>query len=261
MNTSVPRMFSSIWNETSVSGKRRSRACLTRRRGNRQSRAPAPGARCPKNLQFAEAGRHPPVPMRGARLLWRLRQRRTDPAGGLPRVALGRQVLSLRRREPKSRALPLGHAPSSSRHVQATRPHPEVDGSALQEPPNHGRAKPPILRDLPPTRQVPRPLSNPLRRHHRGKSRCFGARRMVAGLHNRPIRALQLRRCPAGVRRVSKRPNTADPLPLMRATVAPRRSKRSRIRRISGCRASTTRSKSLPNPSPDRCAASASRSA
>ena len=46
----------------------------------------------------------------------------------------------------------------------------------------------------------------------------------------------------------------------MRATVAPRRSKRSRIRRISGCRAATTRSKSLPNPSPDRCAASASRS-
>ena len=59
MKTSVPRMFSSIWNETSVSGNRRSRACPTGTPRNaaisaRQLRMRA--AR--KDLQFAEPGRH-----------------------------------------------------------------------------------------------------------------------------------------------------------------------------------------------------------
>ena len=59
MKTSAPRMFSSIWNETSLSGNRRRRACPSvnaEEVGNlpRQVRVGAAG----EDLQLAEPGRH-----------------------------------------------------------------------------------------------------------------------------------------------------------------------------------------------------------
>ena len=95
MKTSAPRMFSSIWNETSLSGNRRSRAWPERDAEEvgdllRQLRVRA--AR--KDLQVAESGCH------------RVRRR-----SEVVSCWLGRKDSNLRIRDPKSRALPLGHAP------------------------------------------------------------------------------------------------------------------------------------------------------
>ena len=59
MNTSVPRMFSSIWNETSESGNRRSRACPSDTPRNAAISRVSSGMRAArKHLQLAEPGRH-----------------------------------------------------------------------------------------------------------------------------------------------------------------------------------------------------------
>ena len=99
MNTSVPRMFSSIWNETSVSGNRCSRACPSERRGTRAISGASAGCALPENSFSCRRMTHPPS---------------ASPPSNTPSSRdkwLGRKDSNLRIRDPKSRALPLGHAP------------------------------------------------------------------------------------------------------------------------------------------------------
>src|ERR1043166_1183060 len=96
-NTSVPRMFSSIWNETSVSG---NRCSLARPTGTCRKSAissasalwalPAKTFSCPLAMVAGNA----PVVIIG--VAW-----------------LGREDSNLRIRDPKSRAFPLGPAPEN----------------------------------------------------------------------------------------------------------------------------------------------------
>src|SRR3954453_1744042 len=124
MKTSVPRMFSSIWNDTSVSGKRCKRACPSE---------------TPRNS-----------PISAARAGWALPENNFS----WPRLIkwLGRKDSNLRIRDSKSRALPLGHAPSSvvdprlygpasNRHAHCPPSAPDLP--LLPEPPD----EPDRLRD------------------------------------------------------------------------------------------------------------------
>ena len=111
MKTSVPRMFSSIWNDTSVSGNRRSRACPSGMPRNSAISARQLRVRAAReDFQVAESRRH-----RHASLVHR--------PGALDDW-LGRKDSNLRIRDPKSRALPLGHAPAPWRRP----PHPARTG-------------------------------------------------------------------------------------------------------------------------------------
>ena len=162
MKTSAPRMFSSIWNDTSLSGNRRRRACpsgMPEEVGDlrRQLRVRAAG----EDLQLAEPGRHQsftaersshvcsfPGRKRGGPIVGRPRPSERAPRGSVlppwrqsPTARsrdrsgrtllrwLGRKDSNLRIRDPKSRALPLGHAPAFKRtflppHQQPQAPAP-----------------------------------------------------------------------------------------------------------------------------------------
>src|SRR3989442_4469608 len=90
-------MFSSIWNERSGSGNRRSRACRIGTPRNSAISAASSGCALPENT-FSSPN---PIGMKGS------------PISGASSGWLGREDSNLRIRDPKSRALPLGHAPKT----------------------------------------------------------------------------------------------------------------------------------------------------
>src|SRR5437870_105373 len=94
-------MFSSIWNETSESGKRRSRACPGFVPRNAAISRVSSGCALPEKT-FSSPN---PVAMKGFAM-------DVQPRCGSRKKWLGRKDSNLRIRDPKSRALPLGHAPS-----------------------------------------------------------------------------------------------------------------------------------------------------
>ena len=169
MKTSVPRMFSSIWNETSLSG-------------NRCSRQPPSGTSSCSAISLASAGWALPVnsfsgPCDIARCNW-----------------LGRKDSNLRIRDPKSRALPLGHAPE-----------------------NVG------LRGEPPLARRRSTVANS--RFYHGARGRFDARRPAATVSRSPRRSSQSTSGPASARhrrpRAGNTPKTAEPLPVIAAATAP----------------------------------------
>ena len=105
IKTSAPRIFSSIWNETSLSGNRRNRAWPIGM--PRKSAISLVSDRCalPENIfRSPNPVDVNPSPLRG----------RLISVGYVARLFgswLGRKDSNLRIRDPKTRALPLGHAP------------------------------------------------------------------------------------------------------------------------------------------------------
>src|SRR6185503_10458332 len=104
--TSAPRTLSWIWNQISPSLKRASRARPRGRARLRAMASPSEGCALPLNtLSSRDIG-----PSRaGQPSFSKCRWRAAEPAGWL-----GRKDSNLRLRDSKSRALPLGHAPTGS---------------------------------------------------------------------------------------------------------------------------------------------------
>src|SRR5262245_18307216 len=109
-------MFSSIWNETSVSGKRRSRACPTDTPKKSAISRVKSGCALPEKILSSPK----PVALNGSGVIARCRSA-TCPSHPPHGCWLGRKDSNLRIRDPKSRALPLGHAPIES--GEPTYPH------------------------------------------------------------------------------------------------------------------------------------------
>src|SRR3989442_13789973 len=219
-------MFSSIWNERSGSGNRRSRACRIGTPRNSAISAASSGCALPENT-FSSPN---PIGMKGS------------PISGASSGWLGREDSNLRIRDPKSRALPLGHAPKTFSPL-----------ASLQAPARLARQKP-FHR-------------SPRRRHRLGSH--YSATILTAG----PVRVRTAQQSQAP--RVSRRricracsneratPNTVGPLPDISAPSAPAASSAARIRPIGGgggppppppppCRGGRPRPRARPPPPPPR---------
>src|SRR4029453_1443399 len=139
--TSVPRMFSSIWNEHSVSGNRCSLACPIGTPRKSAISCASAGWALPENSfswpPFIVSGSgylspDGPAPRRTLHSLRPDRPRGPEQAKHDHPVWLGREDSNLRIRDPKSRALPLGHAPSPlGCDSYAPRPTPRPPGQGV----------------------------------------------------------------------------------------------------------------------------------
>ena len=250
--TSVPRMFSSIWNETSPSVKRRR---LARPSGTSRTCAisaasvgcalPANSFRSPlcvgtiphssRDAAPRRLGASPATAIGGAFLRWsdlrrpppdpdprpaRARARRQDrpalgahrgPFGTAGRGWLGRKDSNLRIPDPKSGALPLGHAPSAPRGIRGYargRAQSPVAGlSAIGD----------ISRCSGPSQGRP-PASAP-DREPRAPGELLRPDGAVSRVPQPTLRTAA--RAASAASRARKSPNTAEPLPDMAAWTAP----------------------------------------
>ena len=106
-------MFSSIWNETSVSGEPPQPALPHRNPQDARDLSRQLGMRAAREqLQLAETDRHSPIHASVVSRPWTpLAARARRPPVSARVIWLGRKDSNHRIRDPKSRALPLGHAP------------------------------------------------------------------------------------------------------------------------------------------------------
>ena len=216
-NTSVPRMLSPIWNDTSVSGNRCSRAFPT-------------GTPRKSAISFVSAGCA--LPENSFRAPWVIRSPLAARAA-CPESWLGRKDSNLRIREPKSRALPLGHAPSvrsalsSSRwgpsSPSACRPQDRSSGPKLVDRREYRRRRGPRA-----PLQIDKCIRSALFRQARGVRRTPGLTRASCSARER-VRETSVRqparsRPPAAAAAAApdgKSPKTAEPEPDRPAVSAP----------------------------------------
>src|SRR6187549_372835 len=148
MNTSAPRMFSSIWNDTSLSGNRRSLDWPSGSPSISAISFDSCGWALPEKIfssPYPVATR--PSPLRGRFIPSRLvaspacQLKLTHVYAGVSEGWLGREDSNLRIRDPKTRALPLGDAPI--RHCSGN-PGPTTwrTGSTPGRGPRHRLARP-----------------------------------------------------------------------------------------------------------------------